>query len=218
MLPLYPIRNYPCILVLGPLVGAIAAGCCAVIKPSEIASNFSILLQELVPKYLDQSAYRVITGGIPKTTALLELQWDYSESLRLFVKESTVILQSLRIVIYTGSSRVGRIVATAAAKHLTPCMLELGSQSPCIIDPALPEDLLKVAAKRIMFGKTAHEGQTCVAPNCLLVTKDQHDRVVTLLEEALLELFPRGAIESDSYGRIINEAHHKYVRVMTTRR
>ena len=128
--------NAPVVLTLQPLIGVIAAGCCAVVKPSELVPHFSSLIADLVPKYLDPSAYRVVNGAIPETTKLLELQWDY--------------------IAYTGNGRVGRIVATAAAKHLTPCLLELGGKSPVYVDSTYDMD---IAAKRILFGKCNNAGQ-----------------------------------------------------------
>ncbi|KAG6330829.1 hypothetical protein ID866_8261, partial [Astraeus odoratus] len=122
--------NYPMGLTFQPLIGAIAAGCCAVVKPSEAVPHFSKLIAELLPKYLDTSAYRVVNGAVPETTKLLELQWDH--------------------IFYTGNGRVGRIVASAAAKHLTPCSLELGGKSPVFVDSSYDMEL---AAKRIMWGK-----------------------------------------------------------------
>ncbi|KAG6332317.1 hypothetical protein ID866_6770, partial [Astraeus odoratus] len=122
--------NYPMVLTFAPLIGAIAAGCCAVVKPSEAVPHFSKLVAELLPKYLDTSAYRIVNGAVPETTKLLELQWDH--------------------IFYTGNGRVGRIVASAAVKHLTPCSLELGGKSPVFVDSSYDMEL---AAKRIMWGK-----------------------------------------------------------------
>jgi aldehyde dehydrogenase (NAD+) len=128
--------NYPMILSFQPLIGAIAAGCTAVLKPSELVPTFSQLLEEIVPKYLDPNAYRVVNGAVSETSELLELQWDH--------------------IFYTGNGRVARIVASAAAKHLTPLALELGGKSPVIIDSAYDIDL---AAKRILWGKCNNAGQ-----------------------------------------------------------
>ncbi|KAG2028262.1 Aldehyde/histidinol dehydrogenase [Suillus americanus] len=124
------------ILTFQPLIGAIAAGCTAVLKPSELVPTFSQLLEEIVPKYLDPNMCRVVNGAVPETSKLLELQWDH--------------------IFYTGNGRVARIIATAAAKHLTPLTLELGGKSPVIIDSAYDIDL---AAKRILWGKCNNAGQ-----------------------------------------------------------
>ncbi|KAI6008015.1 Aldehyde/histidinol dehydrogenase [Pisolithus marmoratus] len=124
------------ILTLQSLVGAIAAGRCAVIKPSEAVPHFSKLLAELVPKYIDASAYHVVNGAVPETTKILELQWDH--------------------IFYSGNGRIARIVASAAAKHLTPCSLELGGKSPAVVDASYDMEL---AAKRILWGKCNNVGQ-----------------------------------------------------------
>lgn len=118
------------------MVGAIAAGCPVVLKPSEANPNASALIAELVPKYLDPNAYAVVNGGPEETTALLDFRWDH--------------------IFFTGGTRVGQIVATAAAKHITPVTLELGGKSPVIIDSDCDIDL---AAKRVLFGKSQNMGQ-----------------------------------------------------------
>jgi aldehyde dehydrogenase (NAD+) len=119
-----------------PLVGAIAAGCPAVIKPSELTPNVAGVLARLFEQYMDPSAYTVVQGAIPETTKLLELRWAH--------------------ILYTGSGRVGRLVAAAAAKHVTPVTLELGGKSPVIIAPDADLDL---AARRVLFGKVQNAGQ-----------------------------------------------------------
>ncbi|KAJ7211752.1 aldehyde dehydrogenase [Mycena pura] len=163
--------NYPIALVLQPLAGAIAAGCCAVLKPSEITPHCGEALAELIPKYLDTRAYRVVLGSVPETTALLELQWDH--------------------IFYTGNNRVARIIAAAAAKHLTPLTLELGGKSAVIVDPAYD---LTLAAKRILWGKALNCGQA-------------HQFVVAL-EAAYAEFFPEGSMKSQSIPRIVSPQHH----------
>ena len=118
------------------MVGAIAAGCPTVVKPSEVSSSVSALFAELFPKYLDPAAYAVVQGAVPETTHILELRWSH--------------------IVYTGSGKVGRIVAAAAAKHVTPLTLELGGKSPVIIAPDCD---LELAAKRTLFGKVQNSGQ-----------------------------------------------------------
>ncbi|KAJ7776098.1 aldehyde dehydrogenase [Mycena metata] len=177
--------NYPMILSLQPLVGAIAAGCCAVIKPSEIAPHYSTLLSELAPKYLESSAFRVVLGGVPETTKLLELQWDH--------------------IFYTGNSRVARIIARAAAQHLTPLTLELGGKCPVIIDPAYD---LKIAARRTLWGKAQNCGQVCVAPDYVLIPRQSQDAFISALKEAYAEFFPAGSLSSESISRIVSPEHH----------
>ncbi|KAL4071649.1 Aldehyde/histidinol dehydrogenase [Scleroderma yunnanense] len=176
--------NYPMILTFQPLIGAIAAGCCAVLKPSEAVPHFSNLIADLVPKYLDTSAYRVVNGGIPETSKLLEFQWDH--------------------IFYTGNGRVGRIVASAAAKHLTPCSLELGGKSPVFVDPTYDMDL---AAKRILWGKCNNAGQICVAPDYILVPRQKQDELIRGFEKAYKAFFPDGALDDVHYASIVNDMH-----------
>jgi len=130
------------VLSFQPLIGAIAAGCTAVLKPSELVPTFSQLLADIVPKYLDSNAFRIVNGYVPETTKLLDLQWDH--------------------IFYTGNGKVARIIANAAAKHLTPMTLELGGKSPVIIDSTCDIDL---AAKRILWGKCNNAGQASLI-NC----------------------------------------------------
>jgi aldehyde dehydrogenase (NAD+) len=178
--------NYPLALSVGPAIGAIAAGNCVVIKPSEIAENTSAIIATLIPQYMDEDCVRVVEGGIPETTDLLEQKWNH--------------------IFYTGNGMVGRIVMTAAAKHLTPVTLELGGKSPVIID----EDVdIEVAARRIIWGKFTNAGQTCVAPDYLLVHRSVHDQLLAALKSTITEFYGSDAKTSADYGRIINERHHK---------
>ncbi|PFH47735.1 hypothetical protein AMATHDRAFT_67022 [Amanita thiersii Skay4041] len=178
--------NYPMILSLQPLYGAISAGCCAVIKLSELSPNYSALVAELLPKYLDSSAYRTILGAVPEVTKTLELQWDH--------------------IFYTGNGKVGRIIAAAAAKHLTPLTLELGGKSPVIIDRDFD---LRLAAKRILWGKTTNCGQICVSPDYVLIPRDKQDKFIAAVKDAYAEFYPQGALNSDSFGRVVTETHFK---------
>ena len=120
------------------MVGAIAAGCPVVLKPSEATPNVSTLMAKLVPKYLDTTAYAVVNGSVPEASALLDLRWDH--------------------IYFTGGPKVGRIVAAAAAKHITPVTLELGGKSPVIIDTGCD---LELVAKRTLYGKLQNMGQVC---------------------------------------------------------
>jgi aldehyde dehydrogenase family protein len=153
--------NYPILLSFQPIIGAIAAGCPAVLKPSEISPATSALLADLFPKYLNQSAYRVINGGVPEVTYLLKLKWDHSAYDRVISYLESIVCSSspvrLSSVTYTGNAVVARIIAKAAAEHLTPVTLELGGKSPVIIDPNTTN--LKIAAKRVLYGKTLNAGQ-----------------------------------------------------------
>ncbi|KAJ7681882.1 aldehyde dehydrogenase [Mycena polygramma] len=177
--------NYPLILTLQPLQGAIAAGCCAVVKPSEISPHYSKLITELFPKYLDPSAYRVVLGAVAETTKLLELQWDH--------------------IFYTGNSRIARIICAAAAKHLTPLTLELGGKSPVIIDPSFD---INLAAKRILWGKAQNCGQFCVSPDYVLIPRAQQDKFISELKQWYAEFFPEGSLNSSSISRIVSPEHH----------
>ncbi|KAG8744904.1 hypothetical protein FRC10_009274 [Ceratobasidium sp. 414] len=183
--------NYPIWLALTPLIGAIAAGCTAVIKPSELTPATSGLLASLVARYLDPDVVAIVNGAIPETTRLLELPWDH--------------------IMYTGNGNVGRIVATAAAKHLTPVTLELGGKSPVVVDP---KSDLKVAARRILWGKATNAGQTCVAPDYVLVPEEGQDALVKELTAAYEKFYPNGAKASDSYSRIVSERHYDRVKQM----
>lgn len=176
--------NYPLQLALAPLVGALAAGNCAVVKPSELAPATSAAMARLLPRYLDTEAVAVVEGAIPETTALLEQRFDH--------------------IFYTGNGTVGRIVMTAAAKHLTPVTLELGGKSPAVLDPDAD---LAAAAQRIVFGKFLNAGQTCVAPDYVLAIGDTAKAIEPLLASAVRDQYGDDPAASTEYGRIVNERH-----------
>lgn len=178
--------NYPIQLALAPLMGAIAAGNCVVLKPSEIAPATSRLLAEALPHYLDPASISVVEGGVTETAALLEQEFDY--------------------IFYTGGSSVGRLVMTAAAKHLTPVTLELGGKSPCIVDQTAN---LTVAARRIIWGKFTNAGQTCIAPDYLLVQEDIKEALLHEMRVALDTFYGSNPMTSPDYGRIINLNHFR---------
>ena len=181
--------NYPVQLVLAPLVAAIAAGNAAVIKPSELAPACSRLLSRLVPEYLDPECVVVAEGGVPETTALLAERWDH--------------------IFYTGNGTVGRVVMEAAAKHLTPVTLELGGKSPAIVDRHANID---VAAKRIAWGKFVNTGQTCVAPDYVLVDRDVEQPLLEALTATVRSFYGDDPSTSADYGRIINDRHFDRLR------
>jgi aldehyde dehydrogenase (NAD+) len=181
--------NYPLQLTLAPLIGALAAGNCAVVKPSEVAAATSRLLATKLPGYIDSRCLKVIEGGIPETTALLQEQFDY--------------------IFYTGNGTVGRVVMTAAAKHLTPLTMELGGKSPCIVNS---DTDLDVAARRIVWGKFSNAGQTCVAPDYVLVHEAVEEQLLAKLRIETLAFYGNNPEMSADYGRIIN--HHHYQRLM----
>ncbi|CAG9831125.1 unnamed protein product [Diabrotica balteata] len=180
--------NYPLQLSLSPVAGAIAAGNCVLLKPSEVAPATSKFLAEYIPKYLDTEAYQVFEGGVPETTELLKQRFDY--------------------ILYTGSSAVGKIILEAAAKHLTPVTLELGGKSPVYLDKSAD---LEVAVKRILWGKCANSGQTCIAPDYVLCSKDIQDKVVKIAKKVITEFFGENVKASPDFGRIINDRHFKRI-------
>ncbi len=176
--------NYPVQECLAPLVGAIAAGNCAVIKPSELAPSASNAILEIVRAHLDGSAVAVIEGGVEETTALLDQRFDK--------------------IFYTGGAKVGRIVMAAAAKHLTPVTLELGGKSPAIVEPDAD---LAVSARRIAWGRFMNAGQICVAPDYALVHDSVHDAFIEALREALHAFYGEEPKRSPDFARLVNERH-----------
>uniref|UniRef100_A0A7N0TZ34 aldehyde dehydrogenase (NAD(+)) n=1 Tax=Kalanchoe fedtschenkoi TaxID=63787 RepID=A0A7N0TZ34_KALFE len=177
--------NYPFLLSLEPVIGAIAAGNAVVLKPSEIAPAASSLLAKLADLYLDKSAVRVVEGEVPETSALLEQKWDK--------------------ILYTGNGRVGRIVMAAAAKHLTPVVLELGGKCPAFVDSNVN---LQVAARRIIAGKWGcNNGQTCVSIDYIVTTKEFAPELIGGLKRGLAELFGENAMDSKDISRIVSSRH-----------
>jgi aldehyde dehydrogenase (NAD+) len=176
--------NYPVQLLLVPAASAIAAGNCVVMKPSEVSAATSALLGQLVPKYMDPSAVSIVEGGVPETTDLLSQHFDH--------------------IFYTGNGTVGRVVMAAAVANLTPVTLELGGKSPVIIDESAD---LRVTARRIAWGKWLNAGQTCVAPDYLLVAESKQDALVEELRKAIGEFYGSDPHLSDSYGRIVSPRH-----------
>ncbi|MFQ3196871.1 MAG: aldehyde dehydrogenase (NAD+) [Paraglaciecola sp.] len=176
--------NYPLQLVLAPLLVAIAAGNCAMLKPSELAAHTSGLLARLIPQYLDASAIMVVEGAVEETTALLAQQFDH--------------------IFYTGGETVGRIVMAAAAKHLTPVTLELGGKSPCIVHSSAD---IEVTAARIVWSKWMNAGQTCVAPDYVLVEKNQSSKLIAAIQKKLTIFYGPCVKDSEDYGRIVNHRH-----------
>ena len=179
--------NYPIQLCLNPLVGAISAGCTAVVKPSAYAPATSAVISELLGSIFPQEYVCVVEGGRQENSALLEQEFDY--------------------IFFTGSPAVGHTVMEAAAKHLTPVTLELGGKSPVIVDPSAD---VEVAARRIAFGKVLNAGQTCVEPDYAFVHKDIKERFVDAYQRAIEGFFPDG--DMSDMNVIINEKHYKRVR------
>ena len=178
--------NYPYQLVLAPLAAAIAAGNCAILKPSELSPHISALLSDLVPKYLDNDAVMVVEGAVDETTEFLKQKFDH--------------------ILYTGGEAVGKIVMRAAAEHLTPVTLELGGKSPCIVDS---HTNLDVTVSRIAWSKWMNAGQTCVAPDYILVEKAFADQFIEAMKEKIAAFYGADPQQSKDYGRIINPRHHQ---------
>ena len=176
--------NYPFQLALGPLIGAVASGNTVILKPSEHAENTSRLVEKIITDSFNKNHVCVILGDSKVATELLSNRWDY--------------------IFFTGSTNVGKIIAKAAAIHLTPYTLELGGKNPCIVDKTIP---IKLTAKRIIWGKFLNCGQTCIAPDFIIA----HSSIIKALSnELIIEIknaFGNNPIESKSYGRIINTKH-----------
>jgi aldehyde dehydrogenase (NAD+) len=176
--------NYPVQLLIEPVGAALAAGNCVLAKPSELAPACSAAMARLVPKYVDPEAVMVVEGGVDDTTALLAERWD--------------------LIFFTGSTAVGRVVAEAAARHLTPTVLELGGKSPTYVHASADLD---VAARRIAWGKFLNAGQTCIAPDYVLVDHKVKDALVDKLAYQIDEFYGTDPKASTSYGRIVNARH-----------
>lgn len=176
--------NYPISLAIVPIIGAIAAGNTVVLKPSEISGNTTEVLSSIISDNFDEEYLAVVQGDGEVTQELIEQGFDH--------------------VFFTGSTHVGREVMKTAAKHLTPVTLELGGKSPAIV----AEDAdLKKAAKRIVWGKTFNSGQTCIAPDYILVHESVKAKFIRLLQEAQLETFGENMLDNDNYTHMINEKH-----------
>lgn len=176
--------NYPLLLVLSPLVAAVSAGNCALIKPSELSVNMSKLVAQLIPQYLDNNAIAVVEGAVDETTELLKHPFEH--------------------IIYTGGEVVGKIVMRAAAEFLTPVTLELGGKSPCIVDSSTD---LNVTAARIVWSKWMNAGQTCVAPDYVLVEEAFATQLIDAIKNKVIEFYSADAANSQDYGRIVSERH-----------
>jgi len=176
--------NYPFQLAMVPLIGAVGAGNTVVLKPSEAAPHTSRLLVDLLGEIFPEEWVSVVEGDVKVAQALLDEQWDY--------------------IFFTGSTHVGKIIAKAAAEHLTPTTLELGGKSPCIVDGTAP---MKKTAKRIVWGKFLNCGQTCIAPDYILVKSEYKSALIAALKTEIEIAFGTNAQKSPDYGRIINEKH-----------
>ena len=185
--------NYPFMLTLDPLVGAIAAGNCVVLKPSAYSPATSAIITKLAEKSFDPGHVAVVQGGRKENQALLDQKFDY--------------------IFFTGGTTVGREVMTKAARHLTPMTLEMGGKSPCIVDATAN---IPVAAKRLAFGKFLNAGQTCVAPDYLFVHRDVREQLTEELRKNVQEFFGDDPLENPEYPKIINEKHYLRIQGLIT--
>ena len=183
--------NFPIQLSLGPLIGAISAGCTAVLKPSENAPNAARVVQHILERSLDQAAYRCVQGGITEATDLLNCKWDK--------------------IFYTGNATVGKIIATKAAETLTPITLELGGRNPAVVTKNAN---LRLAARRLLWAKVLNAGQICVSQNYVMVEKTVLPDYLKETELALKEFLPCGAKTSPDYGKIVNERQWQKLKDM----
>ncbi|OAO08316.1 aldehyde dehydrogenase [Staphylococcus cohnii] len=177
--------NYPFQLLIEPLIGAIAAGNTVILKPSEFTPNVSGVIQQIIADAFDPEYINIIQGNADTTQTLLQFPFDY--------------------IFFTGSEQVGRVVYGAASKNLTPVTLELGGKSPAIIDESAN---IKVASERICFGKFTNAGQTCVAPDYLLVNRKVKDELISALKKTITEFYGTNIQDSPDYGRIVNQKHY----------
>ena len=181
--------NYPFLLTMSPLIGAIAAGNCCVVKPSAYAPATSRVIGMILRECFDEEYVAVVEGGRAENQALLDQRFDY--------------------IFFTGSVSVGKEVMAKAARHLTPVTLELGGKSPCVVDKTAKVDL---AAKRIVFGKLLNCGQTCIAPDYILVDREVKDELIGCMKKWIVKMYGEKATENKAYVKMINRKHFDRVR------
>ncbi len=174
--------NYPFQLVFCPLVGVISSGCCAILKPSVDAPNTALLMEKMISEIFEEDYVSVVQGDIAETTWLLQNKFDH--------------------IFFTGSSRVGKIVMKAASEFLTPVVLELGGKSPCIVDENAN---IEIAAKRIAWSKAINAGQTCIAPDYVLVHQSVKEELISKIDAYWTKAFGENPVESEFYPKIIND-------------
>ncbi|KAK3937906.1 beta-apo-4'-carotenal oxygenase [Diplogelasinospora grovesii] len=183
--------NYPIQLLLAPMVGAIAAGCTVVIKPSELTPNCAMVIKQVIEERMDPDAYAVVNGAIPETNALMNEKWDK--------------------VFFTGSAQVGTIIAKKAAETLTPVCLELGGKNPAFVTKNAN---LALAARRLLWSKTMNAGQVCMSQNYVLIEREVVDTFIQQLHNSMKEMFPNGAKASPDLARIVNKRHFQRLKKM----
>lgn len=180
--------NYPFLLTFQPLIGAIAAGNCAVVKPSEIALHSADVITKIISETFSQECVSVVNGDKYVVEELLKCKFDY--------------------LFYTGNFEVGKSIMQKISQFLIPATFELGGKSPCIIDSSAN---LKIAARRIVFGKLFNAGQTCVAPDYIIVTKDIRDRLIDNIILEIRRQYGDNILDNDSFGKIINRRHFERI-------
>ncbi len=180
--------NYPFLLTMEPLVDALAAGNTVVVKPSAYSPNTSTIMSKIIRECFDERYVAVVTGGRKENTCLLEEKFDY--------------------IFFTGSQAVGRVVMEKASKNLTPVTLELGGKSPCIVEKTAN---IKLAAKRIVFGKYLNCGQTCVAPDYIYCDEEIREQLIGEIRRQIRKQFGREPLNNPNYGKIINEKHFQRI-------
>ena len=176
--------NYPFLLSLDPLIGSIAAGNCVILKPSAYAPHTSHLLADLISSVFSPAHVAVVEGGREENSSLLEQRFDF--------------------IFFTGSVSVGKLVMEKAAQNLTPVVLELGGKSPCIIDETAN---LPMAARRLVFGKLLNAGQTCVAPDYVLVKRERKEDLISLLKSNIQDALGQNPGKNPEFPKIINQKH-----------
>lgn len=174
--------NYPFQLLMNPLVGAISAGCCAILKPSPYTPTVATVMEEMIKEVFPENYIAVVQGGRNVNSMLLEKRFD--------------------MIFFTGSPMLGKIVMKAASQHLTPLVLELGGKSPCIVDKGAN---VKLAAKRIAWGKTINAGQTCIAPDYVFVHSSLKEKLIKELGSSIDEMFGKDIKSSKYFPRIVNK-------------
>lgn len=180
--------NYPFLLCMGPLIGAVAAGNCCIVKPSAYSPATSTIVKKIMDEVFPAEYVAVVEGGRDTNTALLNTRFDY--------------------IFFTGSVAVGKLVMKKAATHLTPVTLELGGKSPCIIDENCN---IQIAATRIAFGKYLNCGQTCIAPDYVLVHRSVKDNFIRELKFQIVKMYGEFPLENPNYGKIINKKHYERI-------
>ena len=183
--------NYPFLLAVGPMISAIAAGNCVTLKPSEYAPATAAVLEKMLDVCFEGRFCRTVTGGAEVSAAETVRPYD--------------------MIFFTGSTAVGRKVMAAAAQNLTPVVLELGGKSPCIVDETAD---LSVAAARIIWGKCLNSGQTCVAPDYVLVARSRKDALIREMQKAICRFYGEDPCENSAYPRIVNERHFDRLAAM----